>query len=156
MSKRALLCSVLGGGVLFVTALGIAAFSYGGIGQLMAAVNGEAVYISPQTLDLGSVKPGEKTVASFTMTNLSSQEISVVGERSSCNCAFSEQIPIKAAPGKTVDLKINVHLPSYDNSYDQSVAFMVAEPGKLAMHPVRIIASIPNPRQRPVDAAVEP
>ncbi len=156
MNKRTLLITVLGGGLLFTAALIVAVFSYGGIGQLVAAVNGEAVYISPQTLDLGSFRPGEETVAIFKMTNLSSQEMSVVGERSSCNCAFSEQIPIKAAQGKTVDLKIKVHLPSYDNSYDQTVTFMVAEPRKLAMHPVRIIATIPNPLQRPADAAVEP
>jgi hypothetical protein len=123
----------------------------GGIGQMIAYMNGESIYVSPGILNLGSFEAGIKTVAIFHLTNLTSQEISVVGERSSCSCAFSETIPITAAPRKTVDLKINVHLPEYESSYDQTVTLMIAEPKRLVMYPVRITAKIPNPLSEPAE-----
>jgi hypothetical protein len=147
---RKLIASTFGGIALFLMLLGCAILWRGGFGQLVAFVNGESVYISPKTLNLGSFEAGKETIAVFHLTNLTSQDVSVVGERSSCNCAFSEKIPITAASGKTVELKINIHLPKYDSAYDQTVTFMIAEPKRLAMYPVRITATIPNPLLQPV------
>ena len=135
--------------LFFVFVAGI--FWFGGRAQFLAFLNGESVYFSPRLLDLGSCEAGAETVVVFKMSNLSSKEISVIGERSSCNCAFSKQLPIVAASGKTVDVKINVRLPRYDSSYDQTIILMVAEPNRLAMHPVRVKATIPNPFPRPVE-----
>lgn len=73
----------------------------------------------------------------------------IVGERSSCTCTFSEKIPVTAPPGKTVALKINARLPKYDSSFDQTVTFMIQEPKRLVMEPVRITATIPSPLPKP-------
>lgn len=108
--------SILGGIILFFLLLSCCLFGFGGIGQMIAYMNGESIYISPKVQNLGSLEASTKTVAIFHLTNLMLQEIVVVGERSSCSCAFSEKIPITVAPGKTVDLKINVHL-SEDESF---------------------------------------
>lgn len=148
---RNLLLSIFGGAALFLLFFGIGVLWVGGVGSFLAFVNGQPLYLTPRLLDLGSHEAGVETVAVFKLTNLTSKEISVVGERSSCNCAFSGQIPITAAPGKTIDIKVNVRLPKYDSSYDQTIIFMVAEPSKLGMHAVRITATIPNPLTRPVD-----
>ncbi|MDR0608548.1 MAG: hypothetical protein LBG58_00370, partial [Planctomycetaceae bacterium] len=83
---------------------------------------------------LGNQKSGTETVAVFYMKNLTAKEISVVGEKSSCNCTFSEKIPITAKSGETVELKVNIHLPKYETNYDQIISFMIAEPQRLAMH----------------------
>ncbi len=141
----------LGGLVLFLMLLGCAVLKFGGLVSLTAYLNGESVCIHPKTLDLGPNEAGTETIAMFRMQNLTSREISVVGEKSSCRCAFSEHIPITAAPGKTVDVKITVRLPKYDKEYDQTITLMVAEPDRLAMHPVRIIATIPQPLPRPAE-----
>jgi len=148
---RILFLSIFGGIALFLLFFCVGILWFGGVGPLIAYINGQSVHLMPRLLDLGSQEPDAETVAVFRLHNLSSKEISVVGERSSCNCAFSEQIPIVAAPGKSADLKINVHLPKYDFSYDQTITFMVAEPNRLAMHPVRITATIPNPLIQPVE-----
>jgi len=150
---RILLLSIFGGTALFLLFVGAGVHCFGGTRQFLAFVNGKPLYLSPRQIDLGSHEAGTEIVAVLKMTNLASKEITVVGEKSSCSCAFSEQIPIVAAPGKTVDIKINVRLPKYDSSYDQMVIFMVAEPNRLGMHPVRITATIPNPLPRP---AMEP
>jgi hypothetical protein len=152
---RSLLVSLLGGVVLFLVFVGGGAVWCGGFGQLMAKISGNAVFVRPKMLDLGSLEAGIETVAVFKMTNLVSGDISVVGERSSCDCAFSEKIPIVIPPGKTIDIKISVRLPKYDSSYDQSLVFMVAEPSRLGLHPVRVTATIPHPLPRPSNVGSE-
>jgi len=152
MKNQHIFISLAGGIILFLLFGGGFVLWFGGLGQLIAYNNGESVYIVHKTLNLGSCEAGTKTVAVFRMTNLSSKEVSVVGERSSCNCAFSEKIPITVQPGKTIDLKINIQLPKHDTAYDQSITFMVAEPNRLAMHPVRVTATIPNPLPQPIES----
>jgi len=143
--------SIFIGIALILLLFGMGTLRFGGVAPFMAFIKGESVYFPYKLLDLGKCEAGVETVAVFKMHNLSSKEISIVGEKSSCSCAFSEQMPITAAHGKTIDLKINVHLPKYSSSYDQMVVFMVAEPNRLAMHPVRITATIPNPLPVPVE-----
>lgn len=150
-TKRFLLLPIALGTFLFLVPLSAGYLWFGGIGQLAAYVNGKAVFISPREFNFGSCDPGTETVAIFHITNLASKEISVLGERSSCNCAFSDQIPILAEPGKTVDIRINVRLPKYDASYDQTITFMIAEPDRLAMHAVRVTATIPHALSRPIE-----
>jgi len=142
---------ILGGGCLVLLILGLTAWKLGGWEPLKAYLNGEVVYLAPKTLSLGNCEPDTEAIAVFKMTNLASKGISVVGERSSCDCAFSEAIPIVIPSGKTVDLKVNVRLPKYNSSYDQTLIFMVAEPSKLVLHPVRVTATISNPLPRPIE-----
>ena len=149
-SYRNLLLSVFGGTLLFLLFFGIGFLRFGSVGAFMAFINGQPLYLSPRLLDLGSHDAGAEIVAVFSMTNLASRDISVVGESSSCDCAFSEKIPIVIPSGKTVDLKVNVRLPRYDSFYDQTLVFMVAEPSKLGMHPVRVTATVHNLLPRPV------
>ena len=148
---RSLVFSLVGAATLFLLVSGAGALWLGGVGPLLTYVNGGVIYLSPRTLGLGDFEPGAETNAVFKMTNLSSKEISVIGLRSSCKCAFSEQVPIVVLPGKTVELKLNVELPKYHSSYDQVIMFMVGEPRGLMMHPVRITATVPNPLPEPED-----
>jgi len=144
-TRKKLLVSLIGGLCLFVVLmLGMIGW-FGSIAASMAWLNGEAIYVYPKKIDLGNQEPGTETVATFYMKNLTSKEISVVGEKSSCTCAFSEKNPITAKPGKTAELRVNIHLPKHESAYDQMISFMVAEPTRLAMHPVLVTATIPNP-----------
>lgn len=147
---RNLFLSIFGSAALFLLLFYIGVFWLGGVGQFLAFVNGKPLYLLPRQVDLGSHDAGTETIAVFKMTNLASKEISIVGGRSSCDCALPEGIPITIQPGKTVDLTVGVRLPRFDSSYDQTIIFMVAEPNRLGMHPVRITATIPNPLPRPV------
>ena len=154
MSKCNVLSSFIGAVALFLLLFAFGAYYFGGIGQFMAFVNGQPLYLSPRQIDLGSHEPGTEVPAVIKLTNLASKEISVVGARTSCDCALPEGIPIAVPPGKIIDLDIKVRLPKYESSYDQTIIFMVAEPNKLGMHPVRITATIPNPLPRPVEEPV--
>jgi hypothetical protein len=148
---RNLLLSIFSSAVLLLLFFGIGVLWLGGVGQFLAFVNGESLYLSPHLLDLGSHEAGTETVAVFKMTNLTSRDISIAGSSFSCDCALPEGIPISISPGKTVGIEVNVRLPEYDSSYDQTLVFMVAEPSKLSMHPVRITAAILHPLSRSIE-----
>jgi hypothetical protein len=151
---KQLLISVSGGIGLFVIMAIVILYWFGSMGAMMAYLNGHSVYIYPKKIDLNNQQLETKTVVTFYMKNLTSNEISVVGEKSSCTCAFSNKIPITAKPGETIELKVNIHLPEYESVYDQMISFMVAEPKRLAMHPVQITAKIPNPLTKPIDTPI--
>jgi effector-binding domain-containing protein len=147
-NRKKLLISLFGGIGLFVLIL-LGLISYcGSVGATIAYINGESVCIYPKKLDLGNQKPGTETVAVFYMKNLTSKNISVVGEKSSCNCTFSEKIPITAQAGQTVELRIKIYFPKYESDYDQMISFMAAEPKHLTTHPVQVTAKIPNPLEK--------
>ena len=156
MSRRNVLFSLIGATVLFLLLFSVGLHHFGGIGQFLSFVNGKSLYLSPRQIDLGSHDAGSEVPTVFKITNLASKEISVVGARTSCDCALPEEMPIPIAPGKTIDLSIKVRLPKYESFYDQTIIFMIAEPNKLGMHPVRITATIPNPLPRPAAAESEP
>jgi len=143
-NKKMLLISVTGGFGLFAILLLAMIGWFGSMGASVAWFNGETIYVYPKKINLGNQEPGTEAVVTFYMKNLTSKEISVVGEKSSCTCAFSEKIPIAAKPGKTAELNVNIHLPKHEPTYDQMISFMVAEPNRLAMHPVQVTAKIPN------------
>ncbi|MDR2345972.1 MAG: hypothetical protein LBE18_07890 [Planctomycetaceae bacterium] len=111
---KQLLISILGGIGLFIIIAIVILYRFGSVGAMTAYLHGQSVYVYPKRINLDNQKPETKTVVTFYMKNLTSKEISVVGEKSSCSCAFSEKIPITAKPHETVELKINIHLPEYE------------------------------------------
>jgi hypothetical protein len=147
ISKK-ILVSGLGGIGLFVLVLLGAVVWFGNVGTMIAYVNGEAVYLYPKNMNFGNQKPGSEIVSVFYMKNMTSQEVSVVGEESSCDCVSSTELPITARAGETIELRVKAQLPKYRKDYDQVISFIVAEPERLVMHPVRVTATIPNPLEK--------
>jgi len=150
MKRHKILFSLIGATTLFLLLFGIGSLWFSGVAHFLAFINGKALYLAPRTLDLGSHAAGDEAFATFKITNLTSKEISVIGIRTSCACTLPEDLPIAIAPGKTVDVEMAVSLPRFSSSYDETIVFMIAEPNRLGMHPVRIMANIPNPLPLPV------
>jgi hypothetical protein len=150
-TRKRIFVIVFGGVGLFVVFMFAVYICLGGVGAMVAYLEGESVYIYPKKIDLADQEAGTKTVVTFYMKNLTTKEVSIVGEESSCTCAFSDKIPIVAKPRETVEIKVNIHLPKYETSYDQIISFMVAEPNRLAKHPVQVIARIPNTLKKDVE-----
>ncbi|MBR2692945.1 MAG: hypothetical protein IKE69_01910 [Thermoguttaceae bacterium] len=101
--------------------------------------------ICPEQIHLEDRQPGSEEIVTFYLVNLSKKEISVVGEDSSCSCAFSEKFPITAPPKEAAEIKMRVRFPRDEPTYDQYVSFMVAGAKYLEMAPVRITASVAVP-----------
>lgn len=141
--------SVVGGlGLFALLMFGVVAY-FGSFGAASAWLNGRPFYLSPRLVRLENREAGAKEVVTFQLKNLTSKDISVVGEKSSCSCAFSENIPIKVNPGKTGEVKIRVSLPKYKTDYDQSILLMIATAKKLELAEVRVVANVPNPLPEP-------
>jgi hypothetical protein len=140
MKHRKLIFIFTSGLILFVLLFVIGIFRFSGVLPLVAFLNGSTFYITPQTLNLGECPADSQTVAVFHFTNLISQKISIVGERSSCSCAATEKLPKVIPPLQTLDVRINVHLPM-TGTFDQTVTLLIQEPDKLRMHPVQITAT---------------
>ena len=100
MRLRIFVNSIIGGAILFIAVLLFGIWKFGSLGAVVAYSNGDSVYLIPKNLNLGKLEAGSQVEAVFTLQNLTSDEISVVGEKSSCNCAFSEYLPLVASPGK--------------------------------------------------------
>jgi hypothetical protein len=108
---KQLLISVSGGIGLFVIIAIVILYWFGSMGTTMAYLEGQSVYVYPKKINLDNQQPETETVVTFYMKNLTSKEISVVGEKPSCTCTFSDKIPITAKPHETVQLNVNIHLP---------------------------------------------
>ncbi len=132
-----------------ICALVVASLTFGSFGATASWLYGKPFYLYPQIVRLENRAPGLEEVVTFQLKNLASEDISVVGEKSSCTCAFSENIPITVKPGEVAAVKIRVRLPKYKTSYDQSVLLMIATAEKLKFAEVRIVANIPNPLPLP-------
>lgn len=145
--KKKLFWSALVG--VFAVALGGAYCFFGSFGAVAAYLNGESFYLSPRLVELGDREPNTAEYVTFRLQNLTSKEISVVGEKSGCTCATTVNLPLTVAPRETVELKMRVALPVYDSKYDQTVNFMVATGDKLHLPAVRVVGNVPNPLPYP-------
>lgn len=143
--------------LLFIAfiAVGVYLWFTGGIPGLPSPDAREYV-VCPEHLHLEDRQPGSSEIVTFYLVNLSKKEISVVGEKSSCSCALSENIPITVPPKETGEIKMRVGFYEGISSYDQKVSFMVATPKHLEMVPVRISASIAAPPTDGAEADTEP
>jgi hypothetical protein len=155
--KKQRLMFVVGGAFLLVLIFAVFDFWIAGRGAGGPWPFGKSFVISPTTIDLGDREPGTNEIVTFHLTNLSKKEISVVGERSGCSCAFSENVPVSAQPNETIHINVRVRLPKYGSSYDQTILLMVSTSKELVLSPVRVTAKVPNPLPEPgEEGEIEP
>ena len=134
---------LIGSAVLLCTlVLACILFAFGSFKEAVHRIKGEAFYVYPRTVRLGDRAPATTETVVFHLKNLTDDEISVVGEKTSCSCVVTEDLPIVVKPHETVDVKVRSKTPKQRSEYDQTVLFMVATPSKLAMCPVRIMATV--------------
>jgi hypothetical protein len=73
--------------------LGVASLRYGSLPAAVAAIQGRAIVADATTKSLGDMIPDRPHLVDFTLTNLSSRPVRIVGVRSSCSCVLTEQRP---------------------------------------------------------------
>lgn len=154
--KKQLLISVLWCTLLAVFIAGCLCFWLTGGFPGLSGSGTKQYIICPEQIHLEDRQPGSEEIVTFYLVNLSKKEISVVGEDSSCSCAFSENIPITAPPKGTAEIKMRVRFPKNKPTYDQYVSFMVAGSKYLEMAPVRITASVAVPSDPAAETETDP
>lgn len=96
---------------------GLAAYGvsrYGSLGALASAIQGRVLYVEPQRLPLGVLKPREHIRIGIRLHNLANKPIKVLGSHSipSCGCLVAEELPVELVPGEVKEVPINLKAPA--------------------------------------------
>lgn len=145
MKRRNVLASIAVGPCLFALLMLAGSAWFGSYEAFTSYLAGDAVCFAPRTVDLGQRQAGARVNVFVSCRNLTSKDVAIVGHKSTCRCIVSEEMPIALGPGTTVRVGVRVHLPKDEPCYDQLITFMIAEANQLAMHPIRVRATILNP-----------
>lgn len=96
---------------------GLAAYGvsrYGSFGALVAAVQGHVLYVEPQRLPLGNLKPRQRITVRVRLRSLASQPIKVLGSHSipSCGCLGAGELPVELTSYEVKEVPINLTVPA--------------------------------------------
>jgi hypothetical protein len=78
---------------------------FGSFSNLMAFANGQRLVVSNHDIYLGRVKPGQHE-AKISVSNLSSQPITIIGQSGTCNCLHVRELPVMIPPWGTVPIEV--------------------------------------------------
>jgi hypothetical protein len=142
--RRCRIAGILAGCLLLIAGLFVAVSYFGSWAALRAFIGGHSVHVFPSAVDLGERKAGTEVSVSFSVRNLTSSELSIVGQRASCLCVIGTEIPVAIQPRQTISIDVVVRLHEAQQPYEQTIVFMLAERNRLTFHPVRITAAVLN------------
>jgi len=96
------------GAVACLALAGWAAFRYGTPAAALGMVRGDVLWPDSRSRFVGRVRLGEASRASFTILNLSSHRVTLMGSTSSCGCASISGLPVDLEPAARYDLWFSV------------------------------------------------
>lgn len=108
--KSSLLIAVVAGIVL----TGFASWRFGSVGAAVARMRGEVLYVKSRTIELPTVRAGEKAPVTVTIRNVRSTPVRILGARMSCSCASPMNLPLTLAPYEEQNLKFEVYTVKSD------------------------------------------
>lgn len=109
--------------------LGVAVARYGSVSAALGALRGQGIVADAHTKSLGTVTVGQTVTLPFTLRNVTSEPIRIVGNRTSCTCTVADDsLPIDLPPrGKrTVRVSVKPRAPKLD--FRQNVQFYTDSP----------------------------
>jgi hypothetical protein len=74
-----------------------------------ALLQGDAVTVTPATVDLGECRMGEAKEMDFGLVNHSSRPVTVTGMYTSCSCLLASALPIELGPHCASVLRLTIH-----------------------------------------------
>lgn len=108
----------------------------GSWGAFVALARGESVLIEPATLTL-DLKPNSEHEFVFTVRNLRSEPVQIVGARTGCTCVTTQTMPLELPAYGSITLTGKVFTDDSPDEFHQPVTFY-AEAGGLVELPVLI------------------
>jgi hypothetical protein len=140
--RRCRIAGILAICLLLTTGISAAVSYFGSWAALRVYIGGHSVYVFPSAVELGERKAGTEVSVSFFLRNLTSSELSIVGQRASCLCLVGTKLPVAIEPRQTIRIDVVVRLHEAQQPYEQTIVFMVAERNRLTLHPVSITAAV--------------
>lgn len=126
---------------------------FGSVPAFTAALRGETFVIEPGQIDLGSVRMGEAHTGTFTIRNLSSKPIRVVGATANCTCVSTNDLPLTVAARskRQIAFRVAVNQPAYE----QEIIFSVDD-GSLQPYTAKVRArGFPSPASEKAKVALK-
>ena len=107
---RAVAVWVAGGALSVVTATAIVAvfgwLVYGSIHAVPALAAGRTVISDPSAVWAGDLHVGERKPVSFSLINLDSRPLAIIGMGANCTCVQVDQIPLEIPPRSTRSVRV--------------------------------------------------
>jgi hypothetical protein len=152
--RRSRIAGILTGCLVLTAGLYAAVSHFGSWAALRAYIGGHSVHVFPSAVELGERKAGTEVSVSFFVRNLTSSELSIVGQRASCLCLVGMKLPVAIEPRATIRIDVVVRLHEAQQRYEETVVLMLAELNRLTLHPVSITAVVLDaPSQTPTEEA---
>jgi len=103
---------VLGVGAVIASLAGIGTWVYGSPEAALAHLRGELVVASPEYVDFGTGKPGEKLEAVVVIHNLSARPVRIYGGTSDCSCVVTRGLPVTIPSGESRRISVILIAPN--------------------------------------------
>lgn len=140
--RRSGIVGILTGCLVLTAGFYAAVNHFGSWAALRGYIGGHSVHVFPSAVELGERKAGTEVSVSFFVRNLTSSELSIVGQRASCLCVVGTKLPLAIEPRQTTRIDVVVRLHEAQQRYEETVVLMLSEPNRLTFHPVRITAVV--------------
>ena len=95
--------------VLAVILLLVGLGRFGSLGGTLAFLQGYALWASPSSCDLGTISRDTPSYALFTLRNLTSRPVTILGAQTDCCCWVSSDLPTTVLPGEEQTLQVQVY-----------------------------------------------
>jgi hypothetical protein len=94
---------------IFAILLIVARIEFGSVTHAVGWLQGERVWVSPQTLDVGSLEPGDHGIQ-IRVVNFYDRPVRIVGGTGQCSCLSFVDLPqqLKARESRYIDLIASV------------------------------------------------
>ncbi len=131
VASTILALAILAGGLALA-----AIFRYGSIGNAIAALRGEVLIVRPETHRFGPVDLGQKVTLEYTLTNVSSAPVRLLGSHSSCSCTVPDRLPMTLRPRETRAVRVRFDAPEQipasaeGTQFHQDVIIYTSDPSR--------------------------
>jgi hypothetical protein len=93
----------------------------------LSYIQGSRLQIRPNTLNLGTHRPGETYQVSVAIQNHGSTPISVVGAVADCQCIATRGLPQTIPPGGSQTLPVTIRFGKAVGEWHQSISYLSDE-----------------------------
>jgi hypothetical protein len=107
----ALVCFVLGVGVMLAALMGIGAWVYGSPARALARLRDESLDVASEYIDCGDGKPGEKLKGIIRVRNWMDEPVLIYGGTSDCSCVVTSGLPVAIPPNEVQEIPLLLRVP---------------------------------------------
>lgn len=109
---RRVIWSFLGACCVCLFLLSMASLYFGSLAAASVWLDGNVLFVEPLSDAPVTVPAGKDTQFVFSVRNISSEQIDVVGVMTSCSCTAIDDLPVSIPAGSERTLTFTVHVPA--------------------------------------------